>query len=327
MLKVNQVSFSYNDSPTLKKIDFTADKGEHVSIIGESGSGKSTLLKLIYGLLAVDEGTLHWKKKALLGPNYNLIPGEPFMKFVAQDFELMPFTTVAENIGKYFTRGEKKGEERTTELIELVGLGNHADTKVKNLSGGQQQRVALARALATEPEVLLLDEPFNQVDHFLKNSLRRDLFAYLKQKKVTCIVATHDMTDALSFSDTTLVLKNGEIIVNTPPKQLYEHPTSKYVALLFGEINSIKITDVWKENIPPNLKGRTLFCYPHDLRISSIGTLPVKIKKSYYRGDGFLIEAIFKKQSVFFKHSVSIKNGTGVQLFISKAIIKRRMKG
>jgi ABC-type sulfate/molybdate transport systems ATPase subunit len=325
MLKINNLDFSYSELDVLSNINFTVSKGEHVSIIGESGSGKSTLLKVIYGLLELKSGSLFWGKQKLLGPNYNLIPGEPFMKYVAQDFELMPFTTVAENISKYFVRGEKNGVARTAELISLVGLEAYADTKVKNLSGGQQQRVALARALATEPAVLLLDEPFNQIDHFLKNSLRRNLFAYLKKEQISCIVATHDMTDALSYSDTTLVLKEGAIVAKQPPRQLYEQPTNAYVALLFGEINALKVTDVWKGDIPAALKSKSFFCYPHDLRKSSVGTLAVTVKQSYYRGNRYLVQAVYKKQSVFFNHPSELAKGAKVSLFISKGTVKKRM--
>ncbi len=325
MLVVDHISFSYQEKPTLTNINFKVKKGEHISIIGESGSGKSTLLKAIYGLLQLDKGIISWNGDELLGPDFNLIPGHPFMKYVAQDFELMPFTSVAENVGTYFARGDKKGEKRVKELIALMQLEEFSDTKVKNLSGGQQQRVALAKALATEPEVLLLDEPFNQVDHFLKNSLRRSLFAYLKEQNISCFVATHDMTDALSYSDTTIVLKDGIIKANDSPKKLYEKPNDRYVALLFGEVNELKISDVWKGDIPKELKGKLFFCYPHDLRKSKVGSVDVKVIQSYYRGDRYLIKSTFKNKSLFFFHKKPLKKGVDVSLFISKETILKRL--
>ncbi|NER17242.1 ABC transporter ATP-binding protein [Spongiivirga citrea] len=325
MLVVDHVSFSYQEKITLKNINFKAKKGEHISIIGESGSGKSTLLKSIYGLLQLNEGKITWNGEELLGPDFNLIPGHLFMKYVAQDFELMPFTTVAENVGTYFARGDKKGEDRVKELIEIMQLEDFADTKVKNLSGGQQQRVALAKALATKPEVLLLDEPFNQVDHFLKNSLRRALFAYLKKEKIMCFVATHDMTDALSYSDTTIVLKDGEIKANNSPKKLYEKPNDRYIALLFGEVNDLNVSDVWKGEIPSELKNKSFFCYPHDLRKSKIGTLKVNVVQSYYRGDRYLVKSRSNKKTVFFFHKNLLKTGLEVSLFISKETIAKRI--
>ena len=166
-----------------------------MAIIGESGCGKSTLLKLIYGLYDCDKGVLSWKSEPILGPKFHLIPGMPYMKYLAQDFDLMPFISVAENVGKYLSNffPEEK-QARIAELLEIVEMTNYANTKAKFLSGGQMQRVALAKVLALEPEVLLLDEPFSHIDNFRKNSLRRKLFAYLKQKNITCIVATHDLS-------------------------------------------------------------------------------------------------------------------------------------
>src|SRR5690606_26315476 len=181
---------------------FSLQKGNNLAIIGESGCGKSTILKLIYGLYDLNQGSIFWNDIQVLGPKFNLIPGMEFMKYLAQDFDLMPFITVAENIGKYlsnFYPEEKK--QRIEELLELVEMTAFRDIKAKYLSGGQMQRVALARVLALEPEVLLLDEPFSHIDNFRKNSLRRNLFAYLKQKNITTLVATHDSTDVLSFAD------------------------------------------------------------------------------------------------------------------------------
>jgi ABC-type nitrate/sulfonate/bicarbonate transport system ATPase subunit len=130
------------------------------------------------------------------------------MKYLAQDFDLMPLTTAAENVGSFLSNVYKdEKDRRILELLQIVEMEDFANTKVQYLSGGQQQRVALAKVLALEPEVLLLDEPFSHIDNFRKNALRRNLFAYLKNKGITVIVATHDSTDALSFADETIVLK------------------------------------------------------------------------------------------------------------------------
>ena len=202
MLKVKNVSFSYDTSKVLDSIDFSVKKGDNLAIIGESGSGKSTLLKLIYGEFDLEEGHIYWNNKKILGPKYNLVFGYGFMKTVAQEFDLMPYTSVEDNIGKYLSRfypDEKL--KRTKELIKVVELEAFAKTKVKYLSGGQKQRVAIARALAKEPQILLLDEPFSHIDNFKKQSLRRSIFNYLKEQNITCIVATHHKNDVLGFAD------------------------------------------------------------------------------------------------------------------------------
>ena len=238
MLSLQNITFSYNEIPTLHSISFSLSKGKNLALIGESGCGKSTLLKLIYGLYDLDEGQIFWNDIEVLGPKYHLIPGMSFMKYLAQDFDLMPYITVAENVGKYlsnFYPEEKKA--RISELLEIVEMTEYANVKAKFLSGGQMQRVALARVLALEPEVLLLDEPFSHIDNFRKNSLRRKLFGYLKEKEITCIVATHDSTDVLSFADEVAIIQEGRIIESGIPKFIYDNPRDKYVASLFGDVN------------------------------------------------------------------------------------------
>src|SRR5690606_28876052 len=154
MLEVKNISFSYDILPVLRELSFSVPRGQHLSVMGESGCGKSTLLKIIYGLLQVEQGEIFYNNKKLLGPDFHLIPGEEFMKYQAQDFDLMPFTTVEENVGKHlsnFYKDEKK--KRVKELLELVGMSAYAYVKPLNLSGGQQQRIALAKVLAKEPEI------------------------------------------------------------------------------------------------------------------------------------------------------------------------------
>ncbi len=244
MLKVHKIQFSYQNAAILKSISFSLEKGKNLAIIGESGCGKSTLLKLIYGLHDLDAGQIFWNDIEVLGPKYHLIPGMPFMKYLAQDFDLMPFITVAENVGKYLSNFFPEDKQvRIAELLEIVEMTEYADVKAKLLSGGQMQRVALARVLALEPEVLLLDEPFSHIDNFRKNSLRRNLFAYLKEKSITCIVATHDSTDVLAFADEVAIMKQGKIIESGIPEFIYNHPKSHYIASLFGDVNEIVLQD------------------------------------------------------------------------------------
>ena len=307
MLSVSNIFFSYNSDVTLNDLTFLVKKGQHVSVLGESGSGKSTLLKLIYGLYDVDKGEVFWNETAILGPKYNLVPGMSFMKYLAQDFDLMPFITVSENIGKYLSNfyPEKK-QERIKELLRLVEMTEFSNTKVKYLSGGQMQRVAIAKVLALEPEILLLDEPFSHIDNSRKNSLRRSVFNYAKKNKITCIVATHDMDDALAFSDKIIILKNGELIEENSPEMVYSNPGSYYVASLFGEVNEIKINSV------------SHFIYPHELKVDSNFDFEVCVKRSYFKGSHFLIEAEINERAVFFDHKFSIKTDSVVGLKIKK---------
>jgi len=303
MLDIQNISFSYTDKPVIKDISFTIEKGQNISIIGESGCGKSTLLKLIYGLYDLDEGKIFYGDKPVLGPKFNLIPGMPYMKYLAQDFDLSPYETVAENVGKFLSNGFANMKKlRVQELLEMVEMEQFSNVKTKFLSGGQQQRVALVRVLALEPEVILLDEPFSQIDAFRKNALRRNLFRYLKQKGITCIIATHDSTDALSFADQAIVMRNGEVIVKDDPAKIYEDPQIKYVASLFGEVNEI----------PTHLllsyedETHKTLVYPHQFKMVSESKLMVKIRRTYFRGSHYLIETVYKRQLIFFESEIDL---------------------
>jgi ABC-type sulfate/molybdate transport systems ATPase subunit len=303
MLAVKNISFSYDNQPNLHSISFGLTKGKNLALIGESGCGKSTLLKLLYGLYDLEEGQIFWNETEVLGPKFHLIPGMPFMKYLAQDFDLMPFITVAENVGKYLSNffPEEK-QSRIAELLEIVEMTQYADVKAKLLSGGQMQRVALARVLALEPEVLLLDEPFSHIDNFRKNSLRRKLFAYLKEQNITCIVATHDSTDVLAFADEVAIMREGKIIESGIPKFIYENPKDNYVASLFGDVNEIEIS------------GKLQFVYPHQFKVSISSDLKVEVINSYFRGSHYLIEAKFGNQILFFENDDLIGNGEVVGL-------------
>lgn len=316
MLQVQNISFGYTDKPVLKNIDFTIDKGQNVAIIGESGCGKSTLLKLMYGLHDLDEGTISWGNKKILGPKFNLVPGAPFVKYLAQDFDLMPYTTVAENVGKFLSNGFKALKKlRVEQLLEMVEMTEFANVQAKFLSGGQQQRVALARALAEEPEILLLDEPFSHIDNFRKNALRRNLFAYLKTKGITCIVATHDSTDALSYADQTIVLQNGTLIDRGDSFSIYNNPVNKYVASLFGEVNELKLSQLVV--VGSEEEDETVLLYPHQLKVVANGLMNVVAKQSYFKGGYYLIKAVFDKKVIFFQHDVPLEINQEVSLMIS----------
>lgn len=311
MLTIKNLSFNYQNQnfSLLENISFQLKEGSNLAVIGESGCGKSTLLKLIYGLYDLNEGSIFWNEEEVLGPKFHLVPGMPYMKYLAQDFDLMPFITVAENVGKYlsnFYPEEKK--RRIAELLDVVEMTEYANIKAKYLSGGQMQRVALAKVLALEPEVLLLDEPFSHIDNFRKNSLRRQIFKYLKDKNITCIVATHDVNDVFSFSDEVLVMKEGKVVAHDITKNVYENPSSFYVASLFGEVNMVTINKV------PH------FIFPHEVEVSDVFDFEVKVKASFFKGSHYLIIGEINDKPFFFEHRASIPTGEIVGVKIKKGL-------
>ena len=304
MLKVDITDFGYTEETVLKNLDFTVEKGKHISILGESGCGKSTLLKIIYGLLHVENGTIFWNDNELLGPNFNLVPGEPFIKYLAQDFDLMPYISVADNIGKHLSRRfMQQREERINELLEVVDMTAFADVHVKLLSGGQKQRVALARAIAKEPELLLLDEPFSHIDNFRRNALRRNLYAYLKKENITCITATHDSEEALSFSDEIKMMREGQFIQTATPEALFKNPKNAYVASFFGDVNTLELDD------------EKHLIMPHKLQVSQEETqIKASVLKSYFKGSHYLVEAESQGQKIYFNAAKALEKYTLVYL-------------
>ena len=295
MLKVTNISFSYKKLLVLDNISFQVNKGEHLSVIGQSGSGKSTLLKLLYGVYDLNKGGISWNNQAVKGPKHNLITDPEFMKYVSQEFNLMPFITIQESIGMYLSNFfVTKKNQRIEELLKIVDLQNYAHTKIKDLSGGQKQRVALARAIALEPEIILLDEPFSHIDNFKKNSLRRNFFRHLKKKGITCIVATHDKNDVLGFADKVLVLQDAQIVRQGTPQNLFQFPKHPLIASFFGEYNIIKPHGV---------------VYANQLNILATSNLKAIVINSYFKGGYWLIEADYDSNKIYLEHSKTIEKG------------------
>ena len=320
MLQIQNISFSYNKQKVLDNISFSVKKGENLAIVGESGSGKTTLLKLLYGEYDLDAGFISWNNEKILGPKFNLIIGPDFIKHVAQEFDLMPYTSVEKNIGDFLSNlyPEKK-QQRIDELIKIVDLQKVAKTHVRYLSGGQKQRVSLAKALAKRPEILLLDEPFSHIDSLKRQSLRRNLFQFLKEKEITCITATHDKNDVLGFADSMLVLDKGKVVAKNTPENLYNTPKTKLIASFFDELNEFKLSELngKKDN-------QIILIYPHEIKIKSFSNHQAIVKKNYFQGNSYLLKADFNGKNIFIK-SDSKQNGT-IYFEISKTLIAERSK-
>ncbi len=218
----------------IKNTDLAISKGRITAIIGESGSGKSTLLKLLYGLLSPDTGEVLFKGERIWGPAEKLIPGHDAMKMVTQQTDdLNLYAKVWDNIAAMLPHTDVKAEQEKIEKI-LVQLKMTAlsDKQVVNLSGGEKQRLAIARALISGPEILLLDEPFNQVDTSFREGLQQDIRQIVKDTGLTVIIVSHDPAEVLSMADELLVLKEGEILESGSPKTLYQNPQYLYTARL-----------------------------------------------------------------------------------------------
>lgn len=232
-LSIRDLSLSFGEKKILKEISFDVQKGEFVTLLGPSGCGKSTLLRCIAGLEQPQQGTLELDGQAI----QQRPTKERDIGFVFQHYALFPTMTVFENVSFGLkARKMDKGtmNQRVFKLLDLVQLTDFADTNVQRLSGGQKQRVALARALATEPKILLLDEPLSALDAKIRKQLQKDLRHIQKELNMTMIFVTHDQEEAMLISDRVFVLEAGEIVQASSPFELYTSPESPFVAEFIG---------------------------------------------------------------------------------------------
>lgn len=302
LLEINNLFFSYPpDKKIFHNLNIKVNKGKIIALAGESGCGKSTLINLIYGLLEWEKGDIIFDGKKVLGPKGNIVPGESDMKLVAQNYDLMPYATVAENVGKFLSNTnltEKK--QKVTELLEVVGLEAYADILPKYLSGGQQQRVAIARSLSVMPKLLLLDEPFSNIDYSRKIEIRERLFNYVKNTNISLIISTHEIQEVMPWLDQIIVLQEGRLIQNDDPEETYRFPYNEYVAKLFGEVN------VLTEEEKNKLGLKKSFWYPHEIKIADHGEKTV-VQECLFAGDHYRNQVIWndRKLVIYSNHPLN----------------------
>jgi len=221
-------------------VDLTIREGELLTLLGPSGCGKTTTLRTIAGLEEPTEGTVSVAGEVVAGEGRTVPPEERDVGMVFQEFALFPHLSVAENVA--FGLDDRDGdaaEQRVDDLLELVGLSGYGDRSPTDLSGGQRQRVALARSLAPEPDVLLLDEPFSNLDVALRVEMREEVTRILDEAGVTAVSVTHDQEEALSISDRVAVMSDGQVEQVGSPASLFEHPKSRFVASFLGQASFV----------------------------------------------------------------------------------------
>lgn len=282
LLTVRNLYFGYSSvNPLFRNLNLSVEKGKIIALAGESGCGKSTLLNIIYGLIDWQSGEIHLEEERLYGPKGNIVPGEKGLKLVSQHYDLMPYLTVAENVGKFISNinlSEKR--KKVAELLEVVGLENYANVLPKNLSGGQQQRVAIARALSVMPKLLLLDEPFSNLDYSRKMELRERLFNYVKDHQLSLIISTHEIQEILPWIDQIVVLQEGRLIQNDSAEETFKNPYNAYVAKLLGEVNTINDEQKSILNISKN------YFFPHQIILSDDG-IEAAVSDSRFAGNHY----------------------------------------
>jgi iron(III) transport system ATP-binding protein len=252
------VGKSFGTTRAVDDASIAVGEGDIVALLGPSGSGKTTLLRMIAGFEAPDAGRIMIGGRAVAGPGTWVEPEQRRVGMVFQEGALFPHLTVRANVAFGAAR-----RERVADCLELVGLPHRADAFPHELSGGERQRIALARALASDPEVVLLDEPFAALDAGLRESLRQEVRRILKAAGTSALVVTHDQAEALSLADTVAVMRDGRVLQVGTPEEVYERPGSRWVAEFLGEADilpgsaaaGVVECELGRFHIQPGLEG------------------------------------------------------------------------
>lgn len=236
VLTISGLACRYNGQPVLQDLSLNLADNEILCLLGASGCGKTTLLKAIAGLVPVAAGEIHLHGRPVQGSGGSLPPEARQLGFIFQDYALFPHLNVRNNIGFGLRNvDEKQREQRTTEMLNVVGMDDFGERYIHELSGGQQQRVALARALAPRPDLVLLDEPFSNLDVEMRDYLSQEVRRILKSQGATGILVTHDQMEAFAVGDQIGVMENGRIVQRDTAYNLYHSPTSFFVADFIGQ--------------------------------------------------------------------------------------------
>lgn len=313
VLNIKSLSKSFNKGKlkVINAINLSVKRGEIIALVGESGSGKTTLTRIISGLETQEEGSIELNGVTVANDTVFIQPEERNIGMVFQDYALFPHLTVFENIGYGISKNEDKTKGVET-VLQLVGLKEFKKRYPHQLSGGQQQRVALARALALKPNLLILDEPFSNLDVILKMQLRDEIYNILKQTNTTTIFVTHDMKDAIAIADKIVVLKKGEIIQYGSAKKLYRKPKNLYVASLFSPVIKLSSSDLSCFNY------KKINSEEYALRLEHI----IVNKALKYTTNVFVKQSVFLGNHYF--NTAELKNGTVIH-FKSKHKLKNEV--
>ncbi len=236
-IRARDLKKSFGEAVALDHFSLDVWEGGVVTLLGPSGCGKTTALRVIAGF-ETGSGSIEIHGRTVLDAQTFVPPEKRKVGMVFQDYALFPHMTVGANVGYGLPRGDRT--RRVGQVLELVGLTGLEDRMPNELSGGQQQRVALARALAPEPEVILLDEPFSNLDASLRDRVRRELRSILTEARTTAVFVTHDQEEALATSDIVAVMKDGRILQADTPAELYSNPTDPWVAEFLGDADVLE---------------------------------------------------------------------------------------
>lgn len=308
-MEVQHLSKHQPDRIIIDDISFQQMAWQKIAVTGESGAGKSTLLKIISGHVQADSGTVLFNGKRVPGPNEKLLAGHKEIAYLSQHYELHNNYVVKDLICFQMNVDEAEANQ----LFGICRIDHLLDRRTNQLSGGEKQRIALCMLLVKYPKLLVLDEPFSNLDPINKNTLKAVLEDIMARLQIACLLASHDPHDTLSWADEILVMKEGRIVQRGTPKEIYYQPKNEYVAGMFGKYNLLTSQEASWLGIEANEKG--VLIRPEDFIINKKDGPNGVIKKINFQGSFYEVELQLKNLRIVTR---SLQNGwaVGEEVFI-----------
>jgi iron(III) transport system ATP-binding protein len=317
LLSVSGISKKIEDEFVLKDVLFTQEYGMKIAIAGETGSGKTTLLKMIAGLEQPDTGIISFQDKRVKGSLEQLIPGHPEIAYLSQHFELRNNYRVHEILA--YADELPAGE--AAKLYRICRIDHLMNRRTDQLSGGEKQRIALARLLSAAPRLLLLDEPFSNLDAIHKNIIKSVITDISDELKISLVMVSHDAPDVLSWADKILILKSGIIVQEGSPMEVYHQPVNEYCAGLMGEYSHFDTTGIFMHTLSPGPGNRKLFLRPEYWDISEYSgedTLTGTVEQVRFWGAYYTLDVKCGNQSVRVRtNQIQVKTGDTINMAFS----------
>ena len=280
-LEIKNLVKSYNSSQTvINNLSFSVEKGQLISFVGESGSGKSTFLKCLAGLEKINSGIIFLNGKLIDGKDVFIRPQKRKIGYVFQDYPLFPHLNIKENICFNL---DDRFHKNFSKIIELTNLNNLLERYPHEISGGEQQRACIARSIIREPDLLLLDEPFSNLDANIKFSIRDEICRIIRESNITTILVTHDIKDALNISDKILIFKAGIVQQFSSPETMYCEPANCYCAEILGDINKLPVD------------GKIYYIRPENIQIVENSANSMYVEKCFFQGKEYKLVGRFKE--------------------------------
>lgn len=281
LLKVSNISKQLAGVPIVDGVSFEQQYLQKIAIAGETGSGKTTLLKMIAGLIQPDQGRIVFKDKQVLGPDFKLIPGHPDIAYLSQYFELRNSYRVEELL----SYANNLTDKMANAIFEVCMINHLVKRKTDQLSGGERQRIAIARLLISSPKLLILDEPYSNLDLIHKNILKNVIREIGESMNISCLMVSHDPIDILSWADEIILMQAGKIVQQGKPEAVYRYPVNAYAAGILGNFQVLTpdLSDAFRKIAGLEPTGKSIFVRPDYFNIvSAVAGIEAIVKELFF---------------------------------------------